>query len=120
MPSPWIVVAIGWLLTVAVGAGGTLWYRADYERALADGAAYKTEMAEAVARQEQQDRALSASLLAEQKQRLDTLHAQALSDLKVVSNAPVTKDCGPVLRAASRSVRQLIAGTAPDGTPGRP
>lgn len=73
-------------------------------------ASCEAAVAQAVAKQAADDKALSAKLLTEQKTKLETLHAKSLSEQAKVANAPVTRDCGPVMRDASRSVRSLLRG----------
>ncbi len=106
--------AAPWLLSLALligGAGGTLWYRGEYESALAQVADIRAKAAEAIAAQKEADQQLSTQLLDQQKQAFDALRAQALSDLKAVTNAPQTNSCGPVMRASSRSVREILTGS---------
>ena len=117
MPSLSLIAVIGWLATLVAGAGGTLWYRAEYESELAGRATDKAAAAEAVANQKTADERLSADLLDRQKRALDALHAQALSDLKATNDAPKSTTCGPVMRAGSRSVRDIIDGNGDAGQP---
>ena len=99
--APWIVAATAILL----GLLGVLHYRDAYH-------ALQARIAAAVAEQAERDRALSAELLDAQRRQLETLHARTISQLKVVANEPVTHDCGPVMRAASHGVRQILGGGA--------
>jgi hypothetical protein len=95
-----------------------LWERGEVQSEKTVRADDQAKIARALAEQEQQDRALSARLLEQQRDNLNRLHAQALVSLRKISDAPVSKDCGPVMRDASRSVRQLIAaGRKPPARP---
>lgn len=84
-----------------------------YGKGRASGAAdCRAAAAEAVAKQQAADKALSDKLLDRQKGALDALHAQALSSLQKVQRAPITNDCGAVMRDASHSVQSIVRGSA--------
>jgi len=59
----------------------------------------------ALAEQKAADAALSTQLLTRQATDLAAVHAQTVTALKRVQNAPVTSGCGPSVRDAARSVR---------------
>jgi multidrug resistance efflux pump len=75
-------------------------------------AQFKTRQTEAVLAQQQRDAQLSAELVIQQADRLARLHDQTLTSLRRLADAPVTRDCGPVMRDASRSLRALFGGGA--------
>jgi hypothetical protein len=104
--APWVIAVTAGLL----GLVGVLHYRDAYH-------ALQARVAAAVAEQARRDRVLSAELLEAQRRQLDALHAETVSQLKVMANAPVTNDCGPVMRAASHGVRAVLGGGA---APARP
>ena len=54
-----------------------------------------------------------------QAERLALLHDQTLSSLRRLADAPLTRDCGPVMRDASRSLRALF-GALPFFNAGQP
>ena len=58
------------------------------------------------------DAELSAELVGRQAERLALLHDQTLTSLRRLADAPLTRDCGPVMRDASRSLRALFGGSA--------
>lgn len=76
---------------------------------------FKARQVEAVLAQQQRDAQLSAGLVAQQADRLARLHDQTLNSLRRLADAPVTRDCGPVMRDASRSLRALFGGGAITG-----
>ena len=76
---------------------------------------FKTRQAEVALAQQRRDAQLSAELVAEQAGRLTRLHDQTLNSLRRLADAPVTRDCGPVMRDASRSLRALFGGGAGAG-----
>lgn len=96
-----IVLAIVIALGVAYGKG-----RGDGK------ASCEAAVAQAVAKQQAADKALSDKLLTTQKTVLETLHARSLAEQAKVANAPITRDCGPVMRDSSRSVRDIFRGGA--------
>jgi hypothetical protein len=71
----------------------------------------------AVIEQQQKDARLSADLVARQVAEIATLQDKAQTVITRIDNAPKTTGCGPVMRDASRGVRQLFdgAGGAPPG-----
>lgn len=85
---------------------------AEAQRAFAD---FKVRQAEAVLAQQRRDAQLSAELVAQQADRLARLHDQTLTSLRRLADAPVTRDCGPVMRDTSRSLRALFGGGASTG-----
>ena len=71
----------------------------------------------AVIDQQQKDARLSAELVARQAAEIATLQDKAQTVITRIDNAPKTTGCGPVMRDASRGVRELFdsAGGAPTG-----
>jgi hypothetical protein len=108
MPSlatlPWLLV----LASLLFGAGGTLWYRAEYESCVAarasDQAAAETAKAAAL-QKAQQD---SDAIIVQQAEALAQRAQQASTAVTRIVNAPSTSGCGPVMRDASHSVRDLF------------
>jgi hypothetical protein len=60
--------------------------------------------------QQQKDARLSAELVARQAAEIATLQDKAQTVITRIVNAPSTSGCGPVMRAASRGVRELFDG----------
>lgn len=106
LPGTWKIAgaAIGALLIVLACVGLYIKGRSD------GGTACEANVAKAVAKQQADDKALSNKILDRQKSALDALHAQALSSLQKVQNAPITSSCGPVQRDASYGVRAIVRG----------
>lgn len=106
LPVAWRVAgALGAVLAAVVGLGVV------YAKGRADGkAVIEAKVAEAVAEQERKDKELSGRLLETQRVVLDELHGRAVAELRKVNNAPITRDCGPVMRDASRGVQSVIRG----------
>lgn len=106
-------------LAATVGAGVQSLRLAHAQAETADArlafATFKTRQAEAVLAQQRRDAQLSAELVAQQADRLARLHDQTLISLRRLADAPVTRDCGPVMRDASRSLRALFGGGAGTG-----
>lgn len=100
---------------LALSVVGLLWYRGQYEAAVAACAKERLAAAQAVVEQYEKDRALSASLIARQAEQLATLSARASTIQKGIDNAPKTNGCGPVMRDTSRGLHELFggAGSAP-------
>ncbi len=72
----------------------------------------------AVIEQQQKDARLSAELVARQAAEIAVLQDKAQTVITRIDNAPKTTGCGPVMRDASRGMRELFDGTG--GTdPGR-
>ena len=82
---------------------------AEAQRAFAD---FKMTQAAAALAQQRRDAELSAELVGRQAERLALLHDQTLTSLRRLADAPLTRDCGPVMRDASRSLRTLFGGGA--------
>ena len=82
---------------------------AEAEVAFAD---FKMNQAAAALAQQRRDAELSAELVGRQAERLALLHDQTLTSLRRLADAPLTRDCGPVMRDASRSLRALFGGGA--------
>ena len=108
-------------LITALGAGvqslrlaHTQTETAEAQRALAD---FRMNQAAAVLTQQRHDAELSAELVGRQAERLALLHDQTLTSLRRLADAPLTRDCGPVMRDASRSLRALFSGSAGAGQP---
>jgi len=94
-------VAILLALTIALAVA--------YFEGRSDGkASCEAAVAQAVAKQQKADKELSDNLLNTQKTVLESLHAASLSAQAKVASAPVTRDCGPVMRESSRAIRALI------------
>ena len=70
-----------------------------------------------VIEQQQKDARLSAALVAHQAAEIAVLQDKAQTVITRIVNAPKTTGCGPVMRDASRGVRELFdgAGGAPAG-----
>jgi hypothetical protein len=64
----------------------------------------------AVIEQQQKDARLSAELVARQAAEISTLQDKAQTVITRIDNAPKTTGCGPVMRDASRGVRELFDG----------
>jgi len=71
----------------------------------------------AVIEQQQKDARLSAELVANQAAEIAALQDKAHTIITRIDNAPKTTGCGPVMRDASRGVRDLFQrpGGAPAG-----
>lgn len=113
LPS-WVpFAAIGVLLAGLVG--GVFALKASWQ---SEGAA-KVIAADqkAVIEQQQKDARLSAELVARQAAEIASLQDKAQAVITRIDNAPKTTGCGPVMRDASRGVRELFdgAGGAPAG-----
>ena len=96
--------AIPWLLSLAFligGAGGTLWYRGQYE-------ACQASAADAILKQQQADAAESARILAQEQARTAALRKQTDAFLQQVKNEPTTSSCGPSVRDAERGLRAIL------------
>ena len=108
LPLAWKVAGAALLaLAVAIAFGVV------YAKGISTGEAKcQAAVAQALAKQQADDKALSDKLLDRQKGALDALHAHALSSLQRVTNAPITSTCGPVQRDASRSVQSIVRGSA--------
>ena len=87
---------------------------AEAKRAFAD---FKMTQAAAALAHQRRDAELSAELVGRQAERLALLHDQTLTSLRRLADAPLTRDCGPVMRDASRSLRALFGGGAGAGQP---
>jgi uncharacterized protein HemX len=79
MPSPALIIAIGWLLTAALGAGGTLWYRGQYE---SEKAARARDLVVALAAE-----ASAKAADATRTKALEDAHAAEIAKLKEDANA---------------------------------
>lgn len=62
----------------------------------------------AVIEQQQKDARLSSELVANQAARIAALQDKAQTVITRIVNAPSTSGCGPVMRDASRGVRDLF------------
>ena len=71
----------------------------------------------AVIEQQQKDARLSAELVTRQAAEIAVLQGKAQTVITRIDNAPKTTGCGPVMRDASRGMRELFngAGGAPAG-----
>lgn len=100
MPSPAILIAIGWLLTAAVGAGGTLWYANLYhtaeasiekaageaEKAVNDAKAADAKQTAILAEQAEQDKATLQGQLDDANRRLSAVKSNPACDHTDASN----------------------------------
>jgi hypothetical protein len=113
LPS-WVPFAATGVLALGL-AGGFFALKASWQ---AEGAA-KVVAADqkAVIEQQQKDARLSAELVARQAAEIANLQDKARTVITRIDNAPKTTGCGPVMRDASRGVRELFdgAGGAPAG-----
>jgi hypothetical protein len=111
---PW--VKFGAIALLAIGlAGGFFALKASWQ---AEGAARVIAADQkAVIEQQQKDARLSAELVARQAAEIATLQDKAQTVITRIDNAPKTTGCGPVMRDASRGMRELFngAGGAPAG-----
>jgi hypothetical protein len=113
LPS-WVPFAALGLLLAGL-AGGVFALRAAWQ---AEGAARVIAADQkAVIEQQQKDARLSAELVAKQAVEIAALQDKAQTVITRIDNAPKTTGCGPVMRDASRGVRELFdgAGGAPAG-----
>jgi hypothetical protein len=113
LPS-WVPFAALGLLLAGL-AGGVFALRAGWQ---AEGAARVIAADQkAVIEQQQKDARLSAELVAKQAVEIAALQDKAQTVITRIDNAPKTTGCGPVMRDASRGVRELFdgAGGAPAG-----
>jgi hypothetical protein len=110
LPS-WVPFAAVGVLVLGL-AGGLLALRESWQ---AEGAARVIAADQkAVIEQQKRDAALSAAIIGRQAEQLAALAAKANSVITRIDHAPVTTGCGPVMRDASRGLRELFNG------PGQP
>jgi hypothetical protein len=113
LPS-WVPFAAIGVLAIGL-AGGFFALKASWQ---AEGAAAVVAADQkAVIEQQQKDARLSAKLVANQAVEIAALQDKAQTVITRIDNAPKTTGCGPVMRDASRGVRELFNGTggAPAG-----
>ena len=113
LPS-WVPFAAIGVLAIGL-AGGFFALKASWQ---AEGAASVIAADQkAVIEQQQRDAKLSAELVAHQATEIAALQDKAQTVITRIDNAPKTIGCGPVMRDASRGVRELFnsAGGAPAG-----
>ena len=113
LPS-WVPFAAIGVLAIGL-AGGFFALKASWQ---AEGAASVIAADQkAVIEQQQKDARLSAKLVANQAAEIAALQDKAQTVITRIDNAPKTTGCGPVMRDASRGVRELFNGTggAPPG-----
>jgi hypothetical protein len=113
LPS-WVPFAAIGVLAIGL-AGGFFALKASWR---AEGAAAVVAADQkAVIEQQQKDARLSAELVANQAAEIAALQDKAQTVITRIDNAPKTTGCGPVMRDASRGVRELFngAGGAPAG-----
>lgn len=113
LPS-WVPFAAIGVLAIGL-AGGFFALRASWQ---AEGAANVIAADQkAVIVQQQKDAKLSAELLTHQAAEIASLQDRAQTVITRIDNAPKTTGCGPVMRDASRGVRELFnsAGGTPAG-----
>jgi hypothetical protein len=104
---PWLPLAISAGLALGL-AGALVALEAAWQaegRATAAIAGQK-----AIIDQQKKDAALSAALVSRQAEQLANLSARANTIVRRIENAPKTTGCGPVMRDASRGVRELFDG----------
>lgn len=113
LPS-WVPFAALGVLLVGL-AGGFLALEASWR---AEGAAQVIAADQkAVIEQQQKDARLSADLVARQAAEIAALQDKAQTVITRIVNAPSTSGCGPVMRDASRGMRELFDGAG--GAPAR-
>ena len=113
LPS-WVPFAAVGVLALGL-AGGYFALKASWQ---AEGAASVIAADQkAVIEQQQKDAKLSAELVAHQATEIASLRDKAQTVITRIDNAPKTTGCGPVMRDASRGVRDLFQrpGSAPAG-----
>jgi hypothetical protein len=111
LPS-WVPFALVGVLVAGL-VGGFFALRASWQ---AEGAARVVAADQkALIEQQKRDAALSATLIARQAEQLAELSTRANTVIRRIDNAPVTTGCGPVMRDASRGLRELFGG--PGGAP---
>ena len=104
LPS-WVPFAAIGVLALGL-AGGFFALRASWQ---AEGAAAVVAADQkAVIEQQQKDARLSAELVANQAAKIAALQDKAQTVITRIVNAPSTSGCGPVMRDASRGVRDLF------------
>ena len=102
---PWAIAAGSFV----IGAGGTLWYRSEYESCLAAGA-------KALADQIEVDKRDNAKAVGDLNKLLQTNERKIMPAVEKVYAAPQTNACAnsPAMRAASDGLRQLFPGGQAD------
>jgi len=102
---PWALAGA----SLIAGAGGTLWYRSQYESCLAAGA-------KALADQIETDKVENAKAVAALNEQLRTVENKVVTVTERIYAAPITRDCAqsPAMRAASDGLRQLFSGGQAD------
>src|SRR5262249_27495022 len=102
---PWALAGA----SLIAGAGGTLWYRSQYESCLAAGA-------KALADQIETDKVENAKAVAALNEQLRTGENKVVTGAERIYAAPITRDCAqsPAMRAASDGLRQLFSGGQAD------
>ncbi|MGE5149755.1 MAG: hypothetical protein ACM3II_06495 [Rhodospirillaceae bacterium] len=111
---PWVPFAA--IAVLAVGlAGGLFALKASWQAAGA--ARVIAADQKAVIEQQQKDARLSAKLVARQAAAIAILQDKAQTVIARIDNAPKTTGCGPVMRDASRGMRELFDGAG--GAPAR-
>ena len=111
---PWVPFAAIGLLAVGL-AVGIFALKASWQ---AEGAARVIAADQkAVIEQQQKDARLSAELVARQAAEIAVLQDKAQTVITRIDNAPKTTGCGPVMRDASRGMRELFDGAG--GAPAR-
>lgn len=104
---PWMPFAA--IAVLAVGlVGGIFALKVSWQ---AEGAARVIAADQkAVIEQQQKDARLSADLVARQAAEIAALQDKAQTVITRIDNAPKTTGCGPVMRDASRGMRELFDG----------
>lgn len=117
------LAALGWaranplavLLAIAVAVVGVqtlrlAWSQEKLAEIKTEFANFKGKQAELSVKQAREDMRVSAELLERQSERLAVLSGQATGELRRINDQPTTRECGPVMRDASRGVQSLIRG----------
>jgi hypothetical protein len=107
LPS-WVPLALAGVLLAALTAGYFVWQSKEREIGRAQ---VEAADAKALAKQKADDAALSADIIAKQAVALTALQDKANTSVVRYVNAPKTTACGPTMRDASHSVRDLITGS---------
>ncbi|MBS0524307.1 MAG: hypothetical protein JSS04_11810 [Proteobacteria bacterium] len=111
---PWVPFAAIGVLAIGLAGG---FFALEASRRAEGAARVIAADRKAVIEQQQKDARLSADLVATQAAEIAALQDKARTVITRIDNAPRTTGCGPVMRDASRGVRELFAGAgrAPPG-----
>lgn len=98
--APWLIALAG-----LIGGGGYgLYERGEVAKEKAAFADFKTKQATAVVSAQQKAMQDSADILKDQALKLGDIHAETVTALSQVRNAPTTDTCGPSVRGAAERV----------------